>query len=405
MAVRAAPRSRWAVAAVLTLFIASAGGTAQVQQPPRPPQAPRRLPVKPPDYDLAIVRVDATLRWQGGLEELARFDVELTSRGVRDILEQEVTCTVAGKTFRPLSRGRTIKRDERYQFTVQVRGGEAWDLKPGRHPVACTARIVRPEDARDAVPENDSASGLLTVDPLPRTDLVIQSIVLRDCETRGPAVVGRAACAEVTYLNQGPSVVVSWQIACEAAGTLATAPGVAPMDRGVLLVTIVSLGRLPAGAHQAECVVDAKGAIDETSEENNRRADTVLVLPDSQDVRYDLAITGIGGTLSEARDQTTAQPYVWLEVTLKNEGTQPILQADARCELAAAGIVFVSSAGGSYQPGEEGPFKVQVWGRRLAQIPAGKHEVTCAAGIVQPASVIETDVANNVLTGTVAVRK
>lgn len=389
-------------------LLASGSFTAASQTPPVPrPRAPVGTPVKPSEYDLAIVRVDSTLRWQGGLEESAVFDVAIVSHGLRDILQPDVECTMAGRSFRALNAGRAMKRGEPYQFAVHVKGREAFDIAPGRVPVECRASIVRPRNARDGNPANDTASGFVTVDPPPRPDLSIQSIALRDCDTRGPAVAARTVCAEVTYVNdhKGAGIVKPWTIACEVAGRRGTTPGVTPMDKGYLLTSSVQFEGVPAGEQPADCMVDADGRVDETNEENNRRHEQVLVLAGTENVRYDLALTGIGSTLAEARDEATRQPYVVFEVRLTNLGTQPILQADVRCDLGATGIVLVALGGRSYQPAEEGPFKVHTWGRRLAQIPTGAHDMSCVAGIVQPASVVEIDVENNVLTGTVVVKR
>lgn len=397
------------LAAVVGLTVAPFMAAGQAPQIPRPPRAPIGVPVKPFEYDLAIVRVDSTLRWQGGLEEAATFDVAIVSNGLRDVQQPDVQCTMAGKTFRALNAGRAMKRGGPYQFAVQVKGREAFDITPGRLPVECTASIVQPRGARDGNPANDSASGFVTVDPPPRPDLSIQSVAFRDCDTRGPAAAARTVCAEVTSLNdhKGSGIVTPWTVACEVAGKRGATPAVTPMDKGSLLTSSIRFEGLPAGEQQADCVVDADRQVDETNEANNRRVEKVLVLAGTEDVRYDLAIVGIGTTLADARDETTKQPYVVLEVRLKNLGTQPILQAAARCDLGATGIVFVPLGewSWSYQPGEEGPFKVQTWGRRLAQIPSGTHEMSCAAGIVQPASVVETNVDNNVMTGMVVVKR
>jgi hypothetical protein len=368
-------------------------------------QAPPRTPAKPPAYDLAILRIQSTLRWQGGLDELARFDVELTNRGVRDILQVDVQCLVRGKTFRALNAGRALKRDELYEFTVQVSGREVFDWDPGRYEADCVARIVRPDGARDTSPENNAARGFVLVEPRPPTDLAIESIALRDCDGRGPAVAARPACAEVTYLNQGSGIVATWTVGCEVAGTRVTAPGTSPLEKGSMASTEVRFESLPAGEFDAACFVNADRTLAESREDNNRRGSKVLVLAGAQELRYDLAITGVASTLTEGRDPATRQPLVALEVRLRNLGSQPILRADVRCDLGTTGIVFESAGEQEFEPGEEGPLKVQVWGRRLSSRPDGTYEVTCVAGIVRPGSVIETDVENNAVTGTVVVRR
>jgi len=384
-------------------------GLAAQAPPPQVPPKPRAplIPVKPPEYDLAVVKIGPAMRWQGGLAEFAIFDVSIVSNGLRDIQQPDVECEMAGKAFRALSGGSPMRRGEPYQFAVQLKGSEAFDIAPGPHAATCTARIVRPRDAKDGNPANDTAGGTVTVEPLPRPDLAIRSIELRDCDTRGTALAGRPLCAEVHYDNDrlGAGIVAAWTVACDIGGTRATAPGLAPIDKGYSVFSSVRFEHLPPGELTAECAVDANNNLAETDETNNRRSERVVVLADASNVRYDLAVTAVGTTVGEARDETTKQPYVFMDARLKNLGTQPILQADVRCELGTTGLVFLSLGGWGFQPGEEGPFRVQVWGRRLAQVPSGTHETTCMAGIVLPKSVVETNVENNVLTGMVTVRR
>ena len=376
-----------------------------------PPQAPpKRAPVapaRPPEYDLAVVKIGPAMRWLGGLAEFATFDVSIVSNGLRDVQQPDVECEMAGKTFRSLSGGLPMRRGEPYQFGVQLKGSEAFDLTPGPHAATCTARIVRPRDARDGNPDNDTANGTVTVGPLPQPDLAIGSIELRDCETSGTAVAGRPLCAEVHYETDrlGAGLVAAWTVACDIGGTRATTPGLAPIDKGASAFSSVRFEHLPAGELTADCVVDADSTLAETNEANNRRSEPVVVLADTADLRYDLAITAVGTAVGEARDETTRQPYVYMDVRLKNLGTQPILKADVRCELGATGLAFLSLGSWGFKPGEEGPFRVQVWGRRLSQVPSGTHETTCVAGIELPKSVVETKVENNVMTGMVSVRR
>jgi hypothetical protein len=394
---------------VLSGWMTLAGGPAAAQPPPQVPRPPRvpLTPLKTPEYDLAILKIGTGLRWQGGLAEFAILDVSIVSNGLRDVRQPDVECLVAGKTFRSLSGGALMRRGEPYQFAVQVSGREAFEISAGDQPATCTARIVQPRDARDGNPANDTLSGVVRVEPPPRPDLIIRSIELRDCETRGAAVAGRPACAEVNFENSraGAGIVTPWLVACDIGGVRASAPGVTPIDKGYVVFAIVGFEKLAAGEYDADCTVDAKNVLAETDETNNRRTDRVAVLGDMSGVQYDLAITGMGTTVSEARDETTKQPYVFMEVRLKNLGTQPILQADVRCELGTTGLAFLSLGSLGFQPGEEGPFKVQVWGRRLGQVPSGPHETTCAAGIVLPKAAVETTVENNVMTGTVVVRR
>jgi hypothetical protein len=286
-----------------------------------------------------------------------------------------------------------------------MKGHEAWTIAPGRHPIECTASIVQPADARDANPQNDTIRTSVMVDPPPRPDLSLQAIILRECDSRGPALAGHPVCAEVTYADAGAAIVAPWTIACDVAGRRGTAAGVSPMEKGAVLMTAVPMGSLAAGEYRADCVLDADHVLNETGVLDNRRVEKVLVLPDTADVRYDLAVTRVGSTVAEGRDPATNQPYLWMEVALKNLGTQPILQTDVRCDLGATGIAFLGGEGVSLEAGEERVVRVQAWGRRLGQTPGGAHETTCAAGIVQPPSIVETNVENNVLTGTVVVKR
>jgi hypothetical protein len=390
------------------LAVSAPDTSAAQAPPPQAPAKPRPLqPARPPEYDLAIAKVGPAMRWQGGLAEFAIFDVSIVSSGMRDVQQPEVVCEMGGKTFRALSGASPMRRGEPYQFAVQIKGSEAVDIAPGPHEATCTARIVRPTTAKDGNPANDTVTGTVTVEPAPRPDLAIRSIELRDCETRGTAVTGRPLCAEISYENNrlGAGIVAAWAVACDIGGERATAAGVTPIDKGYSVFSSVRFERLPPGELTAQCTIDSGGGLAETDETNNTRTDRVLVLADATEVRYDLAITAVGTAVGEARDETTKQPYVYMDVRLKNIGTQPILQADVRCDLGTTGLAFLSLGAWSFQPGEEGPFRVQVWGRRLSQVPSGSHETTCVIGIVQPKSVVEVNVENNVLTGIVTVRR
>lgn len=401
----AAARLLLAAALAVSASDVSAAGVPPRQTPPKP-RTPGQ-PARPPEYDLAIVKIGPVMRWQGGLAEFAIFDVSIISGGMRDVQQPEVECEMGGRMFRALSGAPPMRRGEPYQFAVQIKGNEAVGIAPGPHEATCTARIVRPREAKDGTPANDTQTGTVTVEPAPRPDLAIRSIELRDCETRGTAVAGRPLCAEVSYENDrlGAGIVAEWTVACDIGGERAAAAGVTPIDKGYAMFSSVRFERLPAGELAAECTIDSGRSLAESDETNNTRTDRVLVLADATEVRYDLAITAVGTTVAEARDETTKQPYVYMDVRLKNVGTQPILQADVRCELGTTGLAFLSLGAWSFQPGEEGPFRVQVWGRRLGQVPSGKHETTCMAGIVQPKSVVEVSVENNVLTGIVTVRR
>lgn len=361
---------------------------------------------RPPEYDLAIVKIGSAIRWQGGLAEPATLDVSIVSLGLRDVRQPDVECTMDGKTLRTPGGGSIMRRSEPYQIQVQISGRETVEIKPGRHLVTCAARIVQPRDARDGNPANDTFTDTVTLDAPPRPDLAIQSIELRDCETRGSAVAGRAMCAEVTFATdrRGAGIAAPWSTVCEIDGVRTTVPGVAPIDRGSVAASRVPLEQLTAGEHVADCAVDGKNEIDEADETNNRRTDKVLVLADSSDIRYDLAIKDIGPSVGESRDEATRQPSVFIEVRLQNLGTQPVLEADVRCELGATGLAFLSLGAVGLQPGEEAPLRVQIWGRRLAQVPSGTHETTCITGIVLPKGVVESDVENNVRTGKVVRR-
>jgi hypothetical protein len=371
-----------------------------------PPQRPGAS-ARPPEYDLGIVKIGPTLRWQGGLAEPAIFDVSILSSGLRDVQQPEVVCEMGGRTFRALGGAPPMRRGEPYQFAVQIRGSEAISITPGPHEAACTARIVRPREAKDGNPANDAVTGTVMVEPAPRPDLAIRTIELRDCETRGTAVKGRPLCAEVSYENSrlGAGIASAWTIACDIAGARATAAGVTPVDKGDLAFSSVRFEGLPAGELTATCTIDPDGHLAETDETNNERTDRVLVLADATEARYDLAIASVGTAVQEAREEQSRQPYLYIEVRLRNLGTQAILQADVRCDLGATGLTFLSSGGWSFQPGEEGPLRVELRGRRLGQIPSGAHEATCVAGIVQPKSVVEVNVENNVLAGVVTVRR
>lgn len=358
-----------------------------------------------PEYDLAIVKVDATLRWQGGLEELARFDVFLANRGARAIEREQVECMLAGRTFRGLDTGRLLRPGEVYPFTVQVKGREVVDLPAGRHAVECAASIVAPAHAHDAVPENDRAAGFVTVQAPPKPDLAPQALAVRDCDTLAPAVAGRPICLEVTLVNLGGGFVAPWTVACDLGGTRVESPGPAPLDRGAVDAVVLRFAPQPAGERAAECTLDEGDRVDERDEENNRMRGDVFVLADTAAARYDLAVTAIEAALTEVRDRDTNRPSVVLGVRIENPGAKPVLAADIRCEVAGTDLVLSGSTAGAIAPGGGQAVRVQAEGRRLASVPAGRYETTCVAGIVQPSGVVETDVANNALTAAVVVKR
>lgn len=395
---------RWTVAIlVCSCGVWAGGGFVSPRVAPAP--AGQRGEAAKPEYDLAVLAIEATLRWQGGLEEFARFDVPLANRGARLIDEEQVECVVAGRTFRGLETGRLLRPGEIYQFTVQVKGREVATLAPGRYPAACTASIVRPAGARDAVPENDRATGVVMVPAPPKPDLMPQALALRDCETLAPVVAGRPACLEVTFINLGGALVTPWSVACDLGGLRIVGAGPTPVDKGAVGTVTLPAAPQPAGERAAACTLDEGGAVDERDETNNFMRGAVLVLPDTGTVQYDLALTAIESTLTEVRDPETRQPSVVLGVRVKNLGNQPVLRAESRCEVAGTELVLAAATTAPLAPGEEQTIQVQAWGRRLASLPAGRHEVTCVTGIAQPLGVVETDVANNALTGTVAVKR
>jgi hypothetical protein len=90
VAIRAASLLSWSLAGVLSI-----GSAHAVQVHP---------PARAPDYDLAIVGVAPTWRWQGGLEESAKLDVALANRGTRDIVNEDVACTLEGRALVALNR-------------------------------------------------------------------------------------------------------------------------------------------------------------------------------------------------------------------------------------------------------------------------------------------------------------
>ncbi len=358
-----------------------------------------------PEYDLAIVKIDATLRWQGGLEELARFDVLLANRGARGIEREQVECTLAGRTFRGRDTGRLLRPGEVYPFTVQVKGHEVVDLPAGRHAVECTASIVAPAHAHDAVPENDRAEGFVTVQAPPKPDLAPQALAVRDCETLAPAVAGRPICLEVTLVNLGGGFVTPWSVACDLGGARAEGPGPAPLDRGAVDAVVLRFDPQPVGERVAACALDAGDRVDERDEENNRMRSDVFVLADTAAARYDLAVTAIDASLAEVRDRVTNRPSVVLGVRIENPGAEPVLAAEIRCEVAGTDLVLSGRTAGAILPGSEQAVRVRAEGRRLASVPAGRYETTCVAGIVQPSGVVETEVANNALTAAVVVKR
>lgn len=398
-----AVRARLQVVLVAALAVAVAAWAAEVTEAASVARAPQR-PV-PPEYDLAIVRIGETLRWQGGLEELARFDVSLANRGTRAIEEAQVECRMGGRIFRSLEASRLIRPGEVYAAVVQVKGREVVHLTPGRYPVECVAAIVRPASARDAVPDNDRATGVVAVGAAPKPDLTPQTMALRDCETLGPATSGRAVCLEVTILNLGGGLVAPWKVACALDDRRAEAAGPTPLDKGALGAAELRFDPQAPGEHLVDCVLDDSNEVSESDEANNHLRATVMVRPETGAARYDLAVAGVDGVFAETRDRQTNQPALTLAVRLGNLGTQTVASADVRCEVSGTDLVLVGSTTGEIRPGEERPTVVRAAGRRLASLPPGRYETTCVAGITDPTGVVESDVANNVLTVPVIVKR
>jgi hypothetical protein len=399
-------RARLVLAAALAWLAAAPAPAAEAGTSATRVAAPQGRGQTPaPEYDLAIVKIDPAFRWQGGLEELARFDVYLANRGQRAIEREQVECLLAGRTFRGLEAGRLLRPGEVYQFTVQVKGREVATLAPGRHAVVCTAVIVQPPDAHDGVPENDRATGFVEVPVAPPPELAPQALALRDCETLGPAVAGRPVCLEVTFVNLGGGLVTPWQVACELDNARASVPGPVPLDKGAIAAAVIRFEGQRSGEHAVLCRLDADQQVSERDEANNEMRGTLVVAADTGALRYDLAVTGLDAAFAEVRDRESNQPAVVLGVRVKNLGTSPVAAVDLRCEVAGTDLVLTASSTGTLGPGDERTITAQAWGRRLASLAAGRHDTTCVAGIVEPAGVVEIDVANNAFTAAVAVKR